>query len=198
MRERRRRRQSAAASQPKSLKGCELWALSKSRVTPLVVSVKHETPTRWWGEVEMEQAVQNKDLTLLVIASAGESGLSPVQLQKSLFLLGKSKLPDIPQDFYPFYPYNYGPFHPNVYADADALSKEGLVMLAPSGQGWSTYIITSAGVTKAGEVRKKLQQVTASYIDQLVSWVKSHSFNALLRAIYAAYPDFRANSIFQG
>jgi len=146
----------------------------------------------------MEQAVQNKDLTLLVIASAKESGLSPVQLQKSLFLLGKAKVPGIPQDFYPFYAYNYGPFHPAVYSDADALAQEGLVMLAPSGQGWSTYIITVAGKAKAEEVGKKLEKVTLGYIEQLVSWVKSLSFNELLRAVYAAYPDFRANSIFQG
>lgn len=49
-----------------------------------------------------------------------------VQLQKSLFVLGRRRAKDLGGDFYNFQPYDYGPFDASVYHDADALPLAGL------------------------------------------------------------------------
>lgn len=143
--------------------------------------------------------MKNKDITLLTIASAQGDGLSPVQLQKSLFLIGKSGLAGLPDDFYEFYPYNYGPFNPEVYSEADALVNEGLVNgIEKPGRTWRTYVISAEGQAYAVKSKKQIHKQLDKYMEEVVSWVKSLTFNELLRAIYAKYPEYRENSVFQG
>jgi len=64
---------------------------------------------------------------LLALLAAKDHSLTPVQLQKSLFLLGKRRPHDIGKAFYHFRPYDYGPFDVAVYTDTDQLVEEGLV-----------------------------------------------------------------------
>lgn len=143
--------------------------------------------------------MEKKSITLLVIESATDNGLSPIQLQKSLFIIGQSQLPDLPGDFYNFQPYNYGPFCEEVYQDADALAEEGLVFHLPiSGQSWCKYVITPKGHNKAEEIKKSINGKLGKYIQETVGWVSSLKFDELLRAIYAKYPDYSINSVFQG
>jgi len=143
--------------------------------------------------------MERKDITLLVIESASDEGLSPIQIQKSLFLVAQSRLPELPPDFYEFYPYNYGPFCEEVYHDADALVEEGMVFNIPvSGQSWARYIITPKGRIRAEEIRNGAAEDLTKYIKAIVEWVSSLSFSGLLRAIYAKYPDYSVNSVFQG
>ena len=80
----------------------------------------------------METAtLQRKDWTLLAIALAGGLPLSPAQLQKAVFLFGEQMPKDVlPEDFYDFQPYNYGPFCRDVYTDAEELAAEGLVEIS--------------------------------------------------------------------
>jgi uncharacterized protein YwgA len=136
---------------------------------------------------------------LLVIESASDEGLSPLQLQKSLFIVGQSKLPGLPSDFYDFYAYNYGPFCEEIYHDTDTLVEEGMVFNIPvAGQSWSKYVITPKGQTRSEEIRKGKNNIgLVEYINETVQWVKSLNFSALLRAIYAKYPEYRVNSVFQ-
>jgi len=144
--------------------------------------------------------MEKKDVTLLVIESAGEEGLSPIQIQKSLFLIGQSHLPALPSDFYEFYPYNYGPFCEEVYKDADTLVEEGMVFEMPvSGQSWSMYVIAPKGWDRAEAIRSENDiGDLAQYIKEIVEWVSSLTFSELLRAIYAKYPKYSENSVFQG
>jgi len=144
--------------------------------------------------------VEKKDVTLLVIESAGEKGLSPIQIQKSLFLIVQSHLPALPSDFYEFYAYNYGPFCEEVYQDADALVEEGLVFDMPvSGQSWSIYTIAPKGRERAEAIRRENEiGDLAQYIKEIVEWVSALTFSELLRAIYAKYPQYSENSVFQG
>src|SRR5215218_3201395 len=96
-----------------------------------------------------------KDWTLLAIALAGGQPLSPVQLQKSVFLFGEL-LPDeaLPEDFYEFVPYNYGPFCPEVYKDAETLAEEGLVQISSAaGHGYSQYSATPEGIAEGERLR---------------------------------------------
>jgi uncharacterized protein YwgA len=136
---------------------------------------------------------------LLVVASANGEGFSPLQLQKSLFLVGQCGLPELPSDFYKFVPYNYGPFNPSIYSDADSLAEEGLLeYINVPGQRWSKYAATSTGLARAEETTGNISSEFRNYIKEVVDWVLSLTFSELLRAIYTKYPQFRSNSVFQG
>ena len=142
--------------------------------------------------------MDRKDIVLLVIESASDEGLSPLQLQKSLFIIGQSKLNGLPLDFYAFRPYNYGPFCEEIYHDTDTLVEEGMVFNIPvAGQSWSKYVITLKGQTRGEEIKKENNIGLVEYINDTVQWVKSLDFSELLRAIYAKYPEYRVNSVFQ-
>lgn len=142
--------------------------------------------------------MERKDITLLVIESASDEGLSPLQLQKSLFIIGQSQLTGLPSDFYAFRPYNYGPFCEEVYQDTDTLVEEGMVFNIPvAGQSWSKYVIAPKGQTRSEEIRKENNIGLVTYINEAVQWVKSLNFSELLRAIYAKYPEYSINSVFK-
>ncbi len=142
--------------------------------------------------------MDRNDSLLLTVAASEGAGLTPVQLQKALFLIGESKLQGLPPDYYEFIPYNYGPFGSDIYVDADKLSAEGhLAQIPVSGRAWSIYQTTSAGQERAQQIQSECDPALATHVKAVVQWVRSLSFGELLRAIYAQYPDFRQNSVFQ-
>jgi uncharacterized phage-associated protein len=144
--------------------------------------------------------VRRSDWALLAIAAARGELLTPVQLQKVLFLLGAQKPQDVGQPFYAFRPYNYGPFSSDVYLDADALEQEGLVRIDRSGPGrsWSVYRATPEGLDQATRLAAQLPADLSSYLDRLVQWARLLTFQQLVSAVYSAFPEQRANSIFVG
>ena len=147
----------------------------------------------------MAKPLENRDIMLLVIAAAGDTGLTPVQLMKSMFLIGRSGLSDLPSNFYSFVPYNYGPFNSDVYRDAEVMVNEGLVLeIREASRDWSKYAITRVGLQKSESLKHQVTPEFSEYIDAVVNWVKSLTFSGLLRAIYAKYPEMRENSVFQG
>jgi uncharacterized protein len=145
-----------------------------------------------------------KDWTLLVISVADSRGLSPVQLQKSLFLLERRLAENIPEEklgetFYEFVPYNYGPFDVKVYQDADVLEERGLVTIQSSAERrWKLYQATQDGLRVAMKLRSEVSPRVLSYLDTIVTWVLERSFRDLVLAVYKAYPEFREHSVFQG
>jgi len=142
--------------------------------------------------------VNRENWTLLAICSAQDKGISPLQLQKSLFLLGKELPREVGRDFYKFIPYNYGPFNSTIYGDAERLSGSGLVtVLYPPGQRWPLYIATPEGIKHAKEVEKKASSDATSYLKKIVNWACSLTFQQLVQTIYRKYPEFRANSVFR-
>ena len=146
----------------------------------------------------MTTKLRNSDVTLLVIAAAGDTGLTPIQIMKSVFIVGKCGLSDLPSNFYRFFAYNYGPFHPDVYRDVEMLLNLGLVLeIREAGRNWSKYMIAPSGVQYAEELKRQAAREFSDYIDEVVSWAKSLTFNQLLQAIYAKYPEMRENSVFQ-
>ena len=141
----------------------------------------------------------NKDFLLLVVAAGEGKPITPVQLQKSLFLIKEANLVETPDQFYEFEPYHYGPFDANVYSDADILKGDGMVERIPSANGsWTDTLITPDGLAKAKLIENNLSLSTKGYIYTVVQWVQSLSFSTLLRAIYGKYPQYRENSVFQG
>ena len=139
--------------------------------------------------------MSNQDWLLLVIKNARAGGLTPVQLQKGLFLLGKGVKKAVD---YHFVPYNYGPFAKEIYSDAEFLQACGLVDIArPIGRRYDCYSITPGGLARAKELEKKIPPDIKEYLKKLVSVVQSLSFDQLLRAIYRKFPAFKVNSVFQ-
>jgi hypothetical protein len=138
------------------------------------------------------------DWTMLAISLAKGRGLSPVQLQKVLFLLWKSVPSEIGSDFYTFEPYNYGPFDRAVYSDAELLSAFGLVSISNTESGYSEYAATPEGQSHSETLKAKAPPRALAYLEKAVPWAQSLSFSALVRAIYNKYPQYRVNSVFQG
>lgn len=138
-----------------------------------------------------------KDWTLLAIAAAKGAALSPLQLQKALFLLGQKLPAEVHEDFYSFIPYNYGPFDPSIYTDADSLVSESLIAtrIVP-GRTWMEYLATAQGLVRAEQLKANASPVARNYLEDVVQWARSQSFTQLLRAIYSAYPDYAVNSVF--
>jgi hypothetical protein len=142
--------------------------------------------------------MERRDWNLLVLAAAGGEPLTPVQLQKSLFLLGKA----IParldsEDYYRFEPYNYGPFDSTVYLDAANIAYHRLALDSEQDRR-KQYVATPRGIEKAKELEKALQPELVDYIHKLVAWVRAQSFTSLLQVIYQQYPEMKVNSVFAG
>ncbi|MGH9892740.1 MAG: hypothetical protein ACREA0_12275 [bacterium] len=49
----------------------------------------------------------------------------------------------------------------------------------------------------ARELRKSLDPDVAAYLDRLVEWMSGLSFQQIVSAIYDAFPEMKANSVFQ-
>ncbi len=142
-----------------------------------------------------------KDWMLLIIAEAGALPVQPVQLQKSLFLIGRNlEKTDLATDnFYSFQAYDYGPFCGAVYDDAEILETERLIEIQrPPTTRYKLYSITPTGTTRADELRRKLSERALDYLSNVVKFTQSVSFNELVSAIYKAYPEMRENSVFKG
>ena len=142
--------------------------------------------------------MNRQDWLLLVLAST-EKALTPVQLQKSLFLLEKTLSDNlIGEDYYQFEPYDYGPFDSSVYQDAEVLADEQLTAIVPSITGrWQEYSIRPEALDRVSEIKKDLPEDVQTYVRNLVNWTQSKSFSQLVRFIYEHYPEYKANSVFQ-
>lgn len=138
--------------------------------------------------------MKRSDWTLLALAAAKGRPLSPVQLQKVLFLLGKKG--KVKGEFYAFSPYNFGPFSADIYKDAEALAAQGLAQIDRNepGRPWALYSATPEGLEQAATV--KVDDGTRAYVQALVDWAKRLSFQQLVSAVYREFPEQRANSIF--
>lgn len=130
----------------------------------------------------------------MALAAAEGRPLSPVQLQKVLFLLGEKG--KIGRDYYTFRPYNFGPFSAEIYQDAESLESEGLVRIdrKEPGRPWALYAATADGIAAADRI--KVDARTRDYVQRLVDWARSLSFQELVSAVYREFPKQRVNSIF--
>jgi len=143
--------------------------------------------------------MSRKSWLLAALAVAEEQWVTPVQLQKALFLLGKKRPSEVGTDFYVFAPYHYGPFCLDIYNDINDMIKIGLVETQRAVRGnWKEYRATAEGRKEAATIRAALPAEAVSYLARLISWAASLSFSDLVRKIYAAFPEYRENSIFFG
>ena len=83
-----------------------------------------------------------------------------------------------------------------MYADAEALEREGDAVITAAGQ-YREYTATPSGMRRASMLRRELDSASTAYLEKVVPWVRARSFNELVKAIYRAYPEMKANSVFQ-
>ena len=144
--------------------------------------------------------MKRRDWLLAVVAAADEDGLTPVQLQKSLFLIGKTLTAKHGKAgrFYHFEPYDYGPFCSDIYQDATALQLDNLLRVDYScGSSYRRYIVTEDGRQASAGFMGGLAENVRDYLIRLVVWIKSQSFKELVMAIYRSHPDMKVNSVFR-
>lgn len=136
---------------------------------------------------------------LLVLAAADGEPLTPVQLQKSLFLMSDLMKEEVGEDFYQFVPYDYGPFCSDIYDDARELKWKDLAIIRKrSDRTYREYAATPAGLKRAERLIQQLPAKTAKNIKKIVDFTRRRSFSELVRTIYKYYPNFKKNSVFQG
>ena len=95
--------------------------------------------------------LDRKDFLLYAVAMVYNEPLTPVQLQKAMFLVGQQKggISELPDDFYQFEPYHYGPHCGQVYEDIRELNDEKLVLHFPSDSGqWKNTYPTRSGLAR--------------------------------------------------
>jgi hypothetical protein len=143
--------------------------------------------------------MNRRDLVLAILAASEGRPYTPVQIQKAVFIVCDQfrELIDDGQGFN-FEPYDYGPFDSDVYSEISELDSNGEAIIAPSGVGnWNTYAASDYGLIRGRELLDKMGK-EGKYVQKISDWVRSLSFNQLVKSIYEAYPDMRANSIFRG
>jgi uncharacterized protein len=144
--------------------------------------------------------MNRRDLVLAILAAADGRTYTPVQIQKAVFVIC-DHFPDLIDEgvSFQFEPYDYGPFDSNVYSVIARLENEGLAEIAPSAYGnWNTYAASDDGVDRGCEILDRISNEERGYIHTVSNWVRSLSFAKLVKSIYEAYPEMRANSIFKG
>ena len=140
--------------------------------------------------------MNRRDWLLSAIAQAGNKGLSPIQIQKIMFLLRMEAADYVGRGFYAFEPYNYGPFSSVIYKDVDRLVYSGMLREQKS-DSYNIYVATTAGRDRANVLIGQLDKRARDYLSKLVRWVISVDFGQLLRSIYAKYPKYAAKSLFR-
>ena len=140
-----------------------------------------------------------RDWLLLALWKSPGGTMSPVQIQKAMFLFGQGTGDSLGTDFYSFQPYDYGPFDAAIYADLRRMTNLGHVrgQWNPD-RSWKTWTITGPGREAALVLENDADARLAEYLGRIVAWVRGRSFSELLRGVYAAYPEFAVNSVFRG
>ncbi len=140
--------------------------------------------------------MRRDQVTLVMLATGQGGGFTPVQIQKAMFLLTREAAELFDEgSVYHFEPYDYGPFDSSVYFDADGLARDGLATVA-YGPGPRRYYATEAGIARGEGILLALPENLRKYISDVSTFVRTKSFSDLVAAIYRAYPEMRANSVF--
>jgi uncharacterized protein len=135
---------------------------------------------------------------IAALQAAGDKGLTAVQLQKSLFVLGRRRPKEVGTPYYDFQPYDYGPFDASVYNDADYLASHGYVTVDGSrGNSLRTFHLTEMGKAEAAALLPTLATPAVALVNQVVPWAQRLSFEELVRSVYEAFPEMRAKSVFR-
>jgi hypothetical protein len=143
--------------------------------------------------------VDRKDVLLAALALSYSRSLTPVQVQKAMFLISAEAKHAAPNRFYQFEKYNYGPFCADIYSDlAEFEAKNLLTVDQVQNRKVRVYRLTEDGAKVAAASQARLNPQLAAYLSSVVAWITSLSFPDLVREIYRKYPEYRENSVFSG
>ncbi|MDO9371288.1 MAG: hypothetical protein Q7U07_01670 [Gammaproteobacteria bacterium] len=137
-------------------------------------------------------------LLLIALAAGEKSEYTPVQIQKLIFLVEQNVGNLIGGPFFEFRPYNYGPFDSSIYELLRQLEADGLVSASVTNRGWKMHSLTDAGLMQAVALSAGIDKFVMDYIKEASKFVRTLSFADLVSAIYKAYPEMKANSVFTG
>lgn len=144
----------------------------------------------------MTRQLERKDVLLKIITSAQGDPVTPVQLQKIAFLVGQECGDRLPDDYYKFVPYDFGPFAIDIYKDADELAAQKLISIDQNAVGrWNEFRATYRSSAFDSSV---IPGPIADYIERVVVWARSLTFRELVSAIYHHYPEYGINSVYTG
>lgn len=141
--------------------------------------------------------MDKKGIILAAFAPANGSSHTPVQVQKLLFLIDREIPKLVGGPHYDFKPYNYGPFDMSLYDELLELAGDGYIEIVPE-QTWSSYRLTEKGQQAGDTLLTSLDTKAQEFIKTVSEFVRVLSFQQLVSAIYKAYPEMKANSVFQG
>jgi hypothetical protein len=132
-------------------------------------------------------SVARDDWTLLAIAAT--HGLTPVQLQRALYLLGQ-RFPKLASGgFYEFRPVGSGDYCEQIYRDAEALAEKGFVTIGVSDRdGGRQYRVTPAGAERARALAKHVRSPILSELHTVAAWARTRSVDQLGRGSNATAP----------
>lgn len=140
--------------------------------------------------------MQRDELILAAMAPGGGYRYSPVQMQKLLFLIDRQIPERVGGPYFRFEPYHYGPFDRDVYNELDLLAERGLVAIEYNASP-RTFALTAEGGAWGDAALSGLPPNARDFIVRASNFVRAQSFSSLVSAIYKAFPDMRANSVFQ-
>jgi DNA-binding PadR family transcriptional regulator len=145
------------------------------------------------------EAKRKSELVMAALAPAKGAALTPVQVQKLFFLIDRNASESLGGPLFKFTPYHYGPFDADVYREIERLSRDGFAEVTSNAQNFSmrTFRLTPKGQSEGEAMLAKLDERTRSYFEKVSDFVRKLSFADLVSAVYKAYPEMRANSVFQ-
>lgn len=142
--------------------------------------------------------MNKRELLLVAFGAGAKHEHTPVQVQKLLFLIDKNVGARIGGPVFDFAPYDYGPFDASVYEVLRELEVDGFVSSSESMRGWKQHALTDKGVAEGERLAQVVDPVVIDYIKRVSEFVRSLSFSDLVSAVYKAYPEMKANSVFRG
>lgn len=137
--------------------------------------------------------VDRQDVLLAIIEAAEGQDLKRVHLQKAVFLVAEEFKGGLPDDFYKFTKYHFGPYSQKIYRDAEILNDSGCINIryGADRRDDAFSIVSDCGIENV-ELPDNLKR----FIKESVDWVLGMDFQELVRAIYYLYPEYQENSRF--
>jgi len=139
--------------------------------------------------------LNREDYVLLFVAiPSGPFETDQIRVMKGMFLLTQEGPPAL-RSLYAFQAYDWGPFDTGVYRDLASLEAKGLITSESSiGSNRRVYRPTLAGRFRAAELARRIDRGALRALFQAKEFTTTRAFLDLLKAIYAKYPQFAANS----
>jgi len=184
----------------------------------------------------MAKLSNRKDILLLLLYSSGKTGklnepiVGKTRLVKMLFLFKRELLPQFEkgtdisdENFYEFFPWNFGPFSSQVYDDLIFFKLTGFIesssasqeSLPESEEEWDkwldesgtdqtsdifesyeeeTFRLTDKGVNFTKTIYDELSQSQRSSLTHFKKRLSRAPLRAILRYVYKTYPEQTKNS----